>query len=250
MQKSFTRKYRMRSRKGTKRRRLVGGQQQPMKVAVMFVGRIKGYAPYLSKLLEFKNRYAPTYYCSLNRPADNDEAIELFDDELNKFSKELGISRENMNLETTPSPEFLKDVKDYKSWSPYKAYSMFYHENRAFSLIEKDHLKNNKRYDCVLYCRADMNSEDKLVLEIPKPNVIYIPAGEDFDGINDRLAYGTFDSMKKYCSVINGLISAESMNGMMPESILKRHLDAEKLEVVRIKYGTTNLSEERKKEYT
>jgi hypothetical protein len=95
-----------------------------------------------------------------------------------------------------------------------------------------------------------MNSEDKLVLEIPKPNVIYIPAGEDFDGINDRLAYGTFDSMKKYCSVINGLISAESMNGMMPESILKRHLDAEKLEVVRIKYGTTNLSEERKKEYT
>ena len=82
----------MRSRKITKRRRL--GQQQPMKVAVIFVGRIKGYAPYLSKLLEFKNRYAPTYYCSLNRPADNDEASKLFDEELDKFAKELGIKYE------------------------------------------------------------------------------------------------------------------------------------------------------------
>ena len=248
MQKSFTRRYRMRSRKITKRRRL--GQQQPMKVAVIFVGRIKGYAPYLSKLLEFKNRYAPTYYCSLNRPADNDEASKLFDEELDKFAKELGITRENMNLETTPFPDFLKDVKNYKSWSPNNAYSMFYHENKAFSLIENDVVRNKRQYDCILYCRADMDSEDKLVLEIPKPNVIYIPSGEDFDGINDKLAYGNFDSMKKYCSVIKDLTSSESMNGMMPESILKRHLDAEKLEVVRIKYGTASLAEDRKKEYT
>ena len=56
--------------------------------------------------------------------------------------------------------------------------------------------------------------------------------------------------MKKYCSVIKDLTSSETMNGMMPESILKRHLDAEKLEVVRIKYGTASLAEDRKKEYT
>jgi hypothetical protein len=248
MQKNFTRKYRMRSRKITKRRR-GGGQQQSMKVAVMFVGRIKGYVPYLSKLLEFKNRYAPTYYCSLNRPADNEEATKLFDDDVHKFSRELGIIPENMNLETTPLPDFLKDVKDYKSWNPNNAYSMFYHENKAFSLIEKDVIRNKRQYDCILYCRADMNSEDILVLEFPKPNVIYIPSGEDFDGINDKLAYGSFDSMKKYCSVIKLLTSAESMNGMMPESILKRHLDNEKLEIVRIKYGTVSLSEERKSTY-
>jgi hypothetical protein len=36
---------------------------------------------------------------------------------------------------------------------------------------------------------------------------------------------------------------------MMPESILKRHLDNEKLEIVRIKYGTVSLSEERKSTY-
>ena len=234
--KILTRKRRMHSRKSVKR---LSGGQQPLKVAVLFAGRITGYVPVLDKLIEIKKRYAPTYYCSLNKPTK--------DEEVANFSKDLGISSENINTETTPSPEFLNAVKDYKSNSTHNGYSMFYHENKAFSLIEKDVIENKKQYDCLLYCRADIDSPDRLHLEMPRPNTIYIPEGFDYAGYNDRMAYGNADSMKKYCSIIATLTSPESMNGTNPEGILKRHLDSEKLEIVRFKYKTCLRKERSKK---
>lgn len=234
--KIFTRKRRIRSRKSLKRLR---GGQQPMKVAVLFAGRITGYEPVLGKLIEIKNRYAPTYYCSLNKPAK--------DEEVEKFSKDLGISPENINTESSPSPDFLNAIKHYKSNSPHNGYSMFYHENKAFSLVEKDVVNNKRHLDCVLYTRSDIDSPDTLHLEMPKPNTIYIPEGFDYGGYNDRMAYGNVDAMKKYCSLIATLTAPESMNGTNPELILKRYLESQKLEIVRFKYRVCLRKERNKK---
>jgi len=234
----FKRKRHTRSRKSVKR--LKGGKAPPhMKVAVLFAGRIKSYEHVLSKLLDFKNRYTPTYYCSLNK-AGNDE-------ELARFSKELGISPENINTEITPSPAFLDEISRKKIDIPHNVYSMFYHENKAFSLIEKDVIDNKKQYDCILYTRADIDSPDTLELEMPKPNTIYIPEEDAHNGLNDRTAYGNFDAMKKYCSIIGTLTSAKSMNGKNPEVILKDHLENQHLEVVLFKYRTYLRQERNKK---
>ena len=210
-----------------------------MKVAVLFAGRVKGYEKGLSKLLGFKTRYTPTYYCSLNEPE--------YTDEIDKFCKLFDISPERIHIESTPDPGFFHGIRCYTSKSPKQAYSMFFHENKAFSLIEKDVIQNNIHYDCVLYCRADIISRDTLELVIPVPNTIYVPDGEDFFGVNDRLAYGDYNTMKKYCSVIHDLTSAQSMNGTNPEGILKRHLEKQLLDFVRFRYDT-NLSNLRKME--
>jgi len=204
--------------------------EQPMKVAILFAGRITGYLPVLDKLTEIKNRYAPTYYCSLNKPEKDEETAN--------FSKDLEISPENINTETTPLPDFLNLVKDYNSNSQHNGYSMFYHQNRAFLLIEKDVVDNKRHLDCVVYCRADIDSPDILQLEMPKPNTIYIPEGFDYGGLNDRMAYGDFNAMKKYCSLISTLTAAESMNSINPEGILKRYLESQQLEIARFKYKT------------
>jgi len=143
-----------------------------------------------------------------------------------------------MNTESTPQPDFLKDVKNYSPKSPHNCYSMFYHENKAFAMIERDIIQNKKQFDCIMYYRADTNSPDVLNLEMPKPNTIYVPKGHDYNGINDRLAYGNYDSMKQYCSLIDTLKSAEVMNGKHPETILKAYLDTQPLEIVRFKYDT------------
>ena len=205
-----------------------------MRVAVLFAGRITGYETVIRTLEDVKKRYAPTYYCSLNE--------RVYDDYIDGFCKLLDISRDRINIEPTPDPGFFSDIRNYTSKSPEQAYSMFYHENKAFSLIEKD----KRHFDCILYTRADIDSPDTLHLEMPNPNTIYVPSGDDYDGINDRMAYGDFDSMKKYCSIIDKLTSPQSMNGKNPEGIIKSHLESESLDVVRFNYGT-NLSNERKK---
>jgi hypothetical protein len=226
----------MHSPKSVKRLR---GGQQPMQVAVLFAGRITGYENVLDKMIDIKNKYSPTYYCSLNKPAK--------DEEVERFSKDLGISPENINTESTPLPDFLNAVKDYKSTSQHNGYSMFYHQNKAFSLIEKDVIDSKRHIDCVLYMRSDIDSPDKLDLEMPKQNTIYIPEGFDYGGYNDRTAYGNFDAMKKYCSLITTLTSPESMNGTNPEAILKLYLESQKLEIVRFKYKTCLRKERNKK---
>jgi hypothetical protein len=208
-----------------------------MRVAVLFAGRVRAYEAVTRTLEDVKGRYGPTYYCSLNQA--------VYDDYIDGFCKLLDISRDRINIEPTPNPGFFSKIHNYTSKSPEQAYSMFYHENKAFSLIEKDVTENNMRYDCVVYTRADIKSEDSLQLEMPKPNTIYVPIGNDYEGINDRMAYGDFDSMKKYCSIIDNLTSPQSMNGTNPEGIIKSHLERHSLQVIRFKYDTT-LSNQRK----
>ena len=61
------------------------------------------------------------------------------------------------------------------------------------------------------------------------------------------MAYGDFDSMKKYCSIIATLTTPESMSDINPEGILKAHLDSQKLEIVRFKYKACLRKERNKK---
>lgn len=226
--RNFTRRRIRRSRKIMKRLR--GGNKQPLKVAILFAGRVKSYENALQTLMAVKNEYNPTYYCSINQAE--------YDDYLKKFCETLGIPRENVIVEPTPTPNFLNHVKDYKSNDPKNAYSMFYHENNAFGMIERDVL-NGTHFDCIMYTRADIDTNDHLHIEMPKDNTIYIPYIQNFGGLNDRLAYGNFNAMKKYCNLIKSISAPGKMDGMNPESILKKYVEEQKLEITRINYVTT-----------
>ena len=118
-------------------------------------------------------------------------------------------------------------------------YSMFYHQNKAFNMIERDIRNKTRQFDCILYYRADMDSPDNLLLEMPKANTIYIPEGHNYYGVNDRLAYGDFKSMKKYCNLISTITSSEFLSKMnSSEQILKRYLDTQPVQIIRFKFDT------------
>jgi hypothetical protein len=202
---------------------------QPQNIAILFAGRVSSYEFVLNNLLDIKNRYNATIYCSLN---------ELqYTEYIDKFCKDLSIPREHINIESTPFPDFLNHVQNYQSNNPKNGYSMFYHENKAFNMIAND-VNNGKKFDCILYYRADIDSPDKLQIEMPKENTVYIPSNHDYNGINDRMAYGNFETMKKYCNVISSIDSSAKLDRSSPEMILKNYILSQGIDISRIQYNT------------
>jgi len=202
-----------------------------MKVAILFAGRITGYEKVIHRIKDMVKMYNMKAYCSLNEP-ENSEYID-------KFRMDLGIESKNMNIEETVYPSNLDSYNWMRGTKYNNVYSMFYHENKAFSLLERDAKINNIHYDCILYYRADMKAYDKLILQRPRENTVYIPSDKDYHGINDRMAYGDFTTMKKYCSLINSFDDlCSNLTNINPEKVLKLYLDKSQLSIIRFIYST------------
>ena len=205
-----------------------------LKVAILFAGRIKAYQHVLPKLLEIQNTYNPVIFCSLNKESNTPEDIK-------SFCAEFNIPEEQSNIEQTVLPPWLNSCRPVANLSnPPGVYSMFYHENKAFHLIEKYQEKNSMKFDCVLYYRADMDSKEKLIMSMPENNTIYIPNTLDYGGYNDRMAYGSYESMKVYCNLIHSLEGIYCKNHALnnPESILKEYLKNTGMKITTIAYNT------------
>jgi hypothetical protein len=122
--------------------------------------------------------------------------------------------------------------------------SMFYNHYKNMQLIEE----YGKKYDVVLYLRADMlpSASLELPLQIEK-NTIYIPSSYDYNGINDQMAFGDFESMKKYTSLyahLNTYIKNKEV-GFHPETILQYHLKKIGVNISRFEFPY-DLNEKRK----
>ena len=79
----------------------------------------------------------------------------------------------------------------------------FINKNRVGVLLKEYIDKENIQYDCVFSLRVDCLFEDTFVFDNLEENTIYIPAGYDYlnNAINDQIAYGKVDVMKKYNSI-------------------------------------------------
>jgi hypothetical protein len=204
-------------------------EKKPQKIAIIFSGRIKGYANVLPKLQKLIDMYNPVIFCSVNE--------SVFTDEIEQFSKDLEVPKSQINVELTLLPSWSEKCN---LMNPVlNVYSMFYHQNKAFTLVEEYQKRKKMAFDCILYYRADMNSTDTLELKMPLNNTVYLPNDRGYGGFNDRMAYGDFHTMKIYCSLIysfEGLcISNEQINS---ESILKTYLINNEINVVGVPYNT------------
>ena len=200
-------------------------------VAIIFSGRIKGYQHVLPKLRAIQERYNPVIFCSLNDIA--------FTDDISAFCKALNIPKGQVSIEQTVLPKWSDRCN---LMNPVlNTYSMFYHENKAFALME-DYMKTNlMQFDCVVYYRADMNSTDTLELVVPEKNTIYLPANRDYGGYNDRMAYGDYHSMKVYCGLINSfksLCNDPKRGPINAEGMLSKYLTEKQIRISPIEYNT------------
>jgi hypothetical protein len=212
-----------------------------MRVAIFFSGRIKGFQ-YLNTLHLIKEKYNPTFFCSLNEESITDEIL--------LFLKTFNLSKNQYNIEKTIVPEILYTFRKHPVTIVSNTYSMFYHNKRCFDLIEK----YPQKFDIIIRFRADIDSPEILSLLHINPNTVYIPKGNDpYEGtINDQVAYGDFNTMKIYCEVVNNIIEfctinkpqlIKSFNSIMnknklfhPETLMKRQLDLYKININRFDY--------------
>jgi hypothetical protein len=204
-------------------------EQKPEKVAMIFSGRIKGYKQVLSKLQKIVNTYNPVIFCSLNDT--------VYTDEIEQFCKDLNIPKSQVNIEQTVLPNWAGKCRLVNP--VLNVYSMFYHQNKAFKLLEKYQEQKFMTFDCILYYRADMNSTDTLNLMVPLKKTVYLPNDRGYGGYNDRMAYGDFDAMKAYCGLVDsfeGLCVNQYQTN--PESMLRTYLSQNHINVFGIPYNT------------
>jgi hypothetical protein len=123
-----------------------------------------------------------------------------------------------------------------------RTFSQYYHKYRCFHLLEAYQQKYNIKFNCIIIFRADVDSSDEFIVKPPEENTIYIPEGKDYYGLNDQIAYGNYESMKKYCDGVNSLKTICETIGLLEhpysinENILKRHVENTKCRIERFPY--------------
>ena len=111
----------------------------------------------------------------------------------------------------------------------------FINKNRVFLLLEEYINKTSIHYDVIISLRIDLVFQNSFDFNNLLDNTIYIPAGNDWwDGINDQLAYGKIDVMKKYNSINPVNLLEQKLTVPHPERLTLANINFHKLEIKRV----------------
>jgi hypothetical protein len=164
-------------------------------------------------------------------------------------------------------------LKTYSSWDKnithnkaiYNVECHYINKKRVFTLLESYSNEASVSYDCVISTRIDLEFLTPFNLQNPQENTIYIPDQFDFvqNGINDQVAYGNIDTMKKYMNIYDTIFNLLDNNLTIPhsEKMVLSNIKYHNLTIVRvpIKYDfnkkdvaivLTGAMSSRKKAYT
>lgn len=209
-----------------------------MFAAVYFSGRIKNtklfdeHLKYISKVYDDLKSigYTVIFFSSLNEADQNEPCV-------NKFIETFSVKQECINLEETRHPTELFMYEKADETNVYHTYSMFYHNFRCMTLIEKYSKLYNIKFDLVVKLRTDLGSNSFFPIENTiNDNSVYIPFGSDWGGINDQIAYGNFNSMKIYSDCVHYIPHmCENGTRYHPETLLNKYL-INRLNIYRYNY--------------
>lgn len=115
----------------------------------------------------------------------------------------------------------------------------FINKARVFSLLENSIEKQSISYDAVLSLRVDLVFHTRFNFKSMEDDVIYIPSDFDFIpfAINDQIAYGTINVMKKYCEIFYNVIPILEGHASIPhpESLTYANLCFNEVNVRRVR---------------
>jgi len=190
---------------------------------VLFTGRIQGWE-HCTETLDRLRPFRGIVSLNADAPSPSHRA----------FFQRYEIQPEDIRYEPTPSLD--PDVAACRRFNmdethAMKTWSMYYHRKRAFEAVPPD-------AECVISFRADITAETPLPLLPLEPGVVYVPDGQDHNGLNDQIAYGSYDVMRTYCSAMDAIrpLVLEHNVEFHPETILLAHVQREKLPVRRFPY--------------
>jgi len=173
-----------------------------MHIAILFYGRINKFKEHYDNILHSigQENTFDIYFSSDNSLIESlNEFIDLYKPiayNNNEIYYDCDITKyPNRPLET--SDETLD-----------KLIRHYINKNRVFKLLEQHIQKENIHYDVVASLRLDLVFHNKFNFDNIEDNTIYIPSGKDWyeRSINDQVAYGNFDVMKKYMHIYENII--------------------------------------------
>lgn len=202
-------------------------------IAIFLPGRITSsqFRSVSDNLLQFTKHYNVVFFVSVNKSANDDHYNKkLFD--------KLDVNSGNVNIEVTKEPVELRNYSKKLESSYENCYSMFYHNKRCYDLLDAYQKSSGIQFHAVVKYRGDISSPELMhIIDNPLDDTVYIPEGADWGGVNDQVAYGTPESMRKYCNCVNKILEY-CANGVIfhPETLLQHHLIQSHLRVQRFSY--------------
>lgn len=203
-----------------------------MKIAIYLSGRVNCYESFLDQIEKFKKSHnSVDIFLSVNGSYDQ----RVVDD----------IKPVAYYFEPYSTPERKLYIHKRPETSVYNTYSQFFNNLQAFKLIKSHQEKHSFKYDVVMKYRSDMVAGsfalEHIDLSSIKPNVLYVPKGNDNCGLNDLVGLGNFETMEKYSSLYDSiekyLIDQEVVCN--PEIILSHHIKMLELSIERFSFDLT-----------
>jgi hypothetical protein len=171
-----------------------------MKIALLFAGRIKSWElcwPNFNRYIknQYKGHIVHGFLChNEENPLPN----------IRGFSIHYNIQKyENIKIDTTVLESLIPLNSDPVIKARYQSFKMYFCWHRAYELMKSMGID----YDIVIYLRADMVLNERLVLpDLPlADNTLYIPSLRDNKGLNDQLAFGSMKAMEHYTNIYSNL---------------------------------------------
>lgn len=197
-----------------------------MRIVVLVFGRLNKCSEHYNNIIDSIGKENEIdFFCS-----SDDSSEELLQDFIKTYNP---ISYTNDKIEYT------MDLSKYPKREETNVDFMIRHfinKNRVFSLLEEYIEKNNNIvYDIVISLRVDLVFSNNFILPSNiDNNSIYIPYINNYLGINDQLAYGDYNTMKKYMNIINNCIYLIENYSVLvnPEMITKTNIEFYNLQII------------------
>jgi len=200
-----------------------------MRVALLFCGRIHGYKECYESFIKHVVTPLGIEYDSFlahnveNSCADIDTFIHLY-------------SVKKCTNEPPDVGSFHNFPRNLGATWGLNGFKMFYFWKKAYELMETYSKSNTIQYDVVMYMRADQLFRSDVKLPPIEKNSVYIPEGNDWlSGLNDQMAIGQPDTMKKFMDVYSNIRRIYSDTGIEfhPELYVRLSTRLQNIRVIR-----------------
>lgn len=162
-----------------------------MRVAVLFIGRIKAWQYCKESLKRLQNTYNATFFLSLNATGPDESS--------DAFCKFFDVTPERIIYIPTVTPEKYRQIFHGRE---HNAYAQWFQIHNVFRLMESFCEKHSVSYDCIVKYRADIDTTETLQIPIPlEPNRFYSQVHDAYQ-THDLMAYGDFLTMKRYSELV------------------------------------------------
>jgi hypothetical protein len=195
-----------------------------MRIAVLIYGRLDRYAEHYDNIVEsIGTQHTLDFFLSSDNAPE-----EVLNDFIRLYAP----------IDYTNSPihydyDLSKYPKQPRNGKIHNMACHFINKNRVFALVETYIRTHDIHYDCVMSLRIDCVFQSRFVFTTVEDNTIYIPRGNDYNGINDQLAYGKVDVMKKYNSIDPVYLLDNNLSIPHPETLTRANIRLHNLAVKR-----------------